>query len=182
MIANPKLHALSREFAKFPITVPAVFAPGDTLDANAASWVNGQIATAIGNQFSGILRRANEAGKPVEFTDTYTPQDHFNELFEEYSFSGNRGSGTGAVPRDPIAALVQFLAKEAIKAKIKAKGLKVKDFMSAKVDVGGEEVSKFMLLVEEYTEKHPELYDTAKAQLDAADTSDDDLDLSLAAE
>lgn len=182
MQANPKLIALKRKFAGHDVIVPAVFAPGDALTEPQAGWINGQIATVIGNAFGGALRRAKEAGKPLEATEGWTAQEHFNELFAEYEFSGNRrGDGSGSVTRDPVQALVIFLAKEAIKAKIKAKGLKVKDFMDAKVEVGGETVSKFTLLTEEYIEKHPELEDAARAQLEAQapDSDDDDLDLSL---
>lgn len=182
MIGNPKLHALTRKFAGYEVIVPAVFGPGDTLTSDAAEWANSQLATVIGNSFGGALRRAREAGKPIDGEGTsFNAQAYFNELFDAWSFGQRKGEGSTA--RDPVEALVQFLAKEAIKTKIKARNLSVKAFMDTKIDVGGESVSKFTLLVEEYIEKHPELHDTARAQLEAQSAEDDDdLDLSIAAE
>lgn len=203
--ANTSLPPMKRNFAGIEFLVPQAFDVGHALTADEASWVNSQLATVVGNQFGGYVRRAIEAindsrtkahkaktydgplddsGKrPAQatFADLgWNAEETFNDLFTEYSFAGNRrGDGT-TVARDPVTALVQFLAKEAIKAKIKAKGLKVKTFMDTKVHTpDGEEISKFMELVGQYIAAHPELTDTAKAQLAADSDTSDDLDLSL---
>ncbi len=179
--ANTTLPTLARKFAGHDITVPAVFGPNDTLSAHAAAWANSQLATVLGNAMGGHIRRAKEAGKPITFDATHTPQALFDDIFADYSFEPSRGTGSG--PRDPVEALMAVLAKEDVKARILKKGLKVRDFMSAKVTIGegdsAEEISKFTLLVEEYLDlKADSLRARAEASL-GADEADDDFDLDV---
>ena len=202
MTPNSNLPALSRSFAGYDISVPAVFAPGDTLDADAANWVNGQIATVVGNAFGGALRRARETldaerakafkaktytgpvdekGKPAPATNADVcadPAAKFAEIFADYSLASNRGSGE-AKTSDPVASLVRTLATQAVKAKIIAKGLKVRDFITLKVTQDGEEMSKLTALVNDYIAAHPELHDTAQSTIDnvRAEGASEDIDL-----
>ncbi len=207
---NTSLPTTSRDFAGITFAVPAAFAEGHALTAGEAKWANFVLGSVVGNSYAGYVRRTlaaidadraaqakaktysgpmDESGKkpaPATVADlgSIDHQTQFLKVFSEYELgASNRGSGTGTTTKtDPVASLVNFLAKEAVKALIIKKGLKVKTFMDAKVMVGAEETSKFMSLVADYKERHPELVDQAKAQLDAQNegTSDDDgLDLSL---
>lgn len=195
---------LSRKSLDRTFTVPAVFAEGHALSGPEAAWMNGALASTLLNQFGGDVRRALKAynetakaefvkggGKAKDYVEVEDPtvlgwdlQAEFDAKFAGYVLGeSNRGSGEAKSTTDPITSLVVFLAKEAIKAKIKAKGLTVKAFMDAKVPTedGGEQ-SKFMELVHAHIERHPELRDQAEAQLSVAkDMGDDGEDIDLAA-
>jgi hypothetical protein len=186
MQANPNLAPLSREFVGAQVSVPQAFAPGDTLTADAAAWLNGQLATVIGNATGGFFRRHKEAylkegGKEKDYTAPCSVQAKFDELFADYSLSGNRGSGGVAQSADPVASLARTIATNIVKAKIIAKGLKVKAFMDAKVtDDDGSTISKFTQLVNAEMEKNGEAHTaTAQAQIDGSRDDGDDSDFSL---
>lgn len=178
MTPNPSAPILKREFAGSSFEVPGVFVPGDTLDATAAAWINGQLATVIGNAFGGILRRAEKAGKPID-KDNYGAL--FASTYADYSLSGNRGTGAPKASADPVTRLMRELATAEVKAKIVAKRLKVKDFMDAKVTHVGTEMSKLQSLILQFTAANEDsLRARAEAALDAtSETSTDDLDISL---
>jgi len=200
---NTSLPTLTREFAGISITVPSTFAEGHALSKDEAGWVNSQLATVVGNQFGGYIRRAKEAldakrleafkakkydgpmdetGKrpaPATFADLgWDAQKVFTDLYTDYDLAGNR-RGDGTPARDPVTSLVNFLASEAIKAKLKAKSLNIRTYMTTKMVVDGEEITAFANLVNQYIDAHPELVDQAKAQLASAAPQDDELDLTL---
>lgn len=177
MQRNETLPALQRKFLGHEVTVPQAFAAGDTLDADSAAWVNSQIATVIGNATGGYFRRSGE--KPT----AKAVQSKLDEIFAEYNLSGNRGTGEGKQGSDPVASLVKMLATQAVKARIVAKGLKVRDFVTTKVtDEDGNEVSKLTQLIAQYIENHPELRDTAEAQINSVrEEASEDTDIDLAA-
>lgn len=195
-----------RTFAGVECAVPEVFAEGATLTGNARKWANTQVGTVVGNAFGSRVRKGCEAldaerkeafkkkaydgplgedGKPAPATafDLWEdPAAEFARQFAEYELGAGRAAGEGKASTDPVATLVRTLATAEIKRRILSKGRKVKEFMDAKVTVDGEEISAFSNLVNQFIAAHPELEDTARAQLDAlagSTDSNDDLDLSL---
>lgn len=200
---------LKRRFLDMDFAVPAPFAADHVLSAPEAAWLNGQVASVVANQYGSDVRRAlveaNAAailaskGKPAadaylkdnkRVPKDFTPAtieslgwDHqakFLAKYTDYTLQPGR-QGSGSAGSDPISRLVNVLASEAVKALILRKGLKVNDFMRTKVGEGEAETSKFLQLVAQYKDAHPELADTAKAQLEAAAAADagDDFDLGL---
>lgn len=192
---------VSRTFADVTVSVPAVFAPGHSLTPNEAKWANTMVGTVVGNAFGSRVRNGikaldaerkaahkakaytgplGEDGKPAPatVTDIFTnPSAEFTALYESYELGAGRAMGEGKAATDPVGALVRTLASAEIKRRILSKGRKVKEFMEAKVTVDGEEISAFSNLVNQFIAAHPELEDTARAQLEAlasSDTSEED--------
>lgn len=177
---NTALEALDRTFYDADVKVPQFFDTGHALTADEAEWANGQLATTIGNRVGSRIRALQKADPKAKFD----VQKLVDEVFASYDFAGNRGTGEGKAAADPAASIVRKLAEVAIKAKIVAKGLRVRDFMTTMVKVGEEEVSKLKALTDQYIENHPELRDQAEAQLadaKAAGEAEDDSELNLAA-
>lgn len=192
---------VSRTFADVTVSVPAVFAPGHSLTPNEAKWANTMVGTVVGNAFGSRVRNGikaldaerkaahkaktydgplGEDGKPAPatVTDVFAdPIAEFTTLYESYELGAGRAMGEGKSATDPVGALVRTLASAEIKRRILSKGRKVKEFMDAKVTVDGEEISAFSNLVNQFITAHPELEDTARAQLEAlasSDTSEED--------
>lgn len=193
---------VTRTFADVTVLVPAIFAPGHALSANEAKWANTMVGTVVGNAFGSRVRNGLKAldaerkaavkakkydgpyaedGKspaPATLADIVAdPIAAFNELYESYELGAGRAMGEGKAATDPVTTLVRTLATAEIKRRILSKGRKVKEFMDAKVTVVGEEISAFSNLVNQFIAAHPELEDTARAQLEAlaqSDTSEED--------
>lgn len=174
---SPSTPTVSRKFAGVEVGVPEYFTADHALSANEARWANTQLGTVIGNAFGSRVRNkklVDDKGKALNPADSASV---FLDMFHDYDFTSTRGNGKKATS-DPVAALINFLSKEAIKAKILRKGLKVRDFMSAKVMVDGEETSKFLALAAEYAEVHyDDLFAQAEAQLEVVSADDDDISL-----
>ncbi len=170
---------LSRTFAGIDFTVPAPFTAGHILTDGEAKWVNTQVAGAVGNAYSGDIRRAEAAKKGS--TKDWNHAEKFAARYAEYTLGGStRGSGTKSAT-DPIETLARAIASARVKAKIVAKGFTVKAFMDAKMDDGR---SNFLYRVDAELEKFADdIYAQAERQheenLAAVDTSDDDDGLEL---
>lgn len=158
-------------------SVPQPYSPGHALTPGEARFLNSQLGTVAGNAFGGDIRRAGGT-IPDDVQALFAAK--FDEVYDRIVNGTARAASTGGTSSDPVTSLVSFLAKEAIKAKIKRKGLKVKDFMDTKVEVNGEETSKFMALVAQHIEKEGEaLRAQAEAQLANTTAASDDDDLEL---
>lgn len=99
-----------------------------------------------------------------------TPWDHASKFASRYADfivgESNRGSGT-SVGSTPLNRLMRTLASEDVKSRIIARGLKVQDFMRAKVTVDGETISKFEDLVSKNLTTQDERFRSmAQSQLD----------------
>lgn len=213
---------VTHEFQTIPIAVPYVFAEGHTLTDLEARGLNRFVATALGNAFGSEIRRAlkmvdadrAKAVKAKTYTgpmiedakgrsipapttvDDLPPADHqaiFDAKFSSYALGVGRQS-TPATSSAPLDRVVANLAKEAIKAKILARGWQVRSFMLRKgnytgVDAEGRRVwtdddtsktSYFAARVEAYINDNEEtLTAQAQAQLDAIASVQDDFDLDL---
>ena len=121
----------------------------------------------------------NDTKKPAPFTLAdldWNHQAEFETQFRDYKIGeSNRGDGIGAGPRDPVAALVRFLAVEKIKELALAKGHKITDLQRSK-HAKDPTKSVFNYLVDQYIGNHPELKEVAEAQLAATKGGVDDAD------
>ena len=155
------------------IHAPYVFAEGHALTAKEAYWLNSNLAGVVANSLAGDVRRAKDAGKPIDPT---TYQSLFDEKFARYELGeSNRGSGEGA-STDPVERAAHRIATDRVKALAKAKGLNIRTLMETK-DADGQ--SKLSALIATYLERNPDVMELARAQVEAqaalVDTSTDDL-------
>lgn len=181
---------IPQKFGTMTLSVPAVFTEGDVMSASVAAWVNRQIAGRVANAFGGAVRKAVEAapkvkGQPAPTAATlgWDFQHEFDTLFASYELvPSNRGTGGGAKDSgDPIERMVHFLASEALKRQIIAKGLQVGKFQRTK-DPENTDQTMFTKLLTAYKAKHVDaLRAQAEAQLSALGTDDDLGDVDLAA-
>ena len=173
-----KTPTIAREFAGHAIAVPAVYVGGHILTADEAHWLNGQVATVVGNAFGGTLRR-NDGNLPEGYIDAQTL---FNDIFADYTLApSTRGTGASKPKSDPIASLARSFAEADLIAKIEAKGLEVRKFRTTKEADGR---TSFTRLLDAQFEKGKEDYlDRAREMFadaaDAATDDDDDLDFTL---
>lgn len=171
-------------FAGVTFAVPQFYSEGQTLTANDARAVNGWATTTLGNRFSAKIRAGVEAlksagNKKATAADLgWDMQAEFDAFASAYEF-GRFGSGERKAKSsvDPIEALMRSIAEAELKASIVGKGLKVRDFMTAKVTVDGTEVSKFKALLDQKLARDADsLRARAEATLEDAVTDDLDLD------
>jgi len=126
---TPETPTISRKFDDHVFAVPALYSKGYKLSAQEADFLNGQLATVVGNRYGAKVRAAKAKGETIA-----DPDATFAALFTDYKVGeSNRGSGVPGTGKtaDPIARNIRFLAEEDLKARIITRGLKVKDFMSA---------------------------------------------------
>ncbi len=173
---DPSAPTLSRKYCGVSVSVPAAFTEGHVATAKEAAWFSGILATAVGNAFAARERTGklvDAKGKPL--SDEAKAQV-FYDMFEAYE-----PGGTTRAPKassDPVTSLVHTLAQAAVKALIVRNGLKVKDYMSAKVTYNDKEMSKFSEQVARYTERFgDELRAQAEAQLASLPSADADFNL-----
>ncbi len=169
------------------VTVPMPYGVGHALTEGEARFMNRMLASVTGNGMGGDIRRALEAankglkkGETAKIAADLFPdlQSSFNARYAAYTPGESSRGGSAKPTGDPVGSLVHFLATAKIKEAIASKGLKVRDFQTAKVTVNGAEISKFSKLVGDYITAHPELKDQAEAQL-AQSAASDDIDLGL---
>lgn len=134
---------VERKFSGVDFSVPFVFTEGHALTKPEAAWVNSNLASVVGNAFSGDIRRGlktlNDAHRKnlkgadlkayKEITDPkalgWDMQKEFDTKFAEYEMGeSNRGSGGGAAS-DPLSQLVRMFSTVDIKRRLVAKGFKV---------------------------------------------------------
>jgi hypothetical protein len=188
---------IERKFYDITFQVPAPFAAGHTLTANEANWMNSNVASVIGNAYSGDIRRAmqahNEAalkahteagGKAKDFKPAEDVSvlgwDHAAKFAEKYAgyelgvTSRGGGSGEGS---SPLSRTIMFLAAEDLKARMVRKGLKVANFYKAAAQDGTKFKSRWAeLLAQNIEAKRDEFTETATAMLaKAEDDAEDDL-------
>lgn len=135
---------VERKFSGIDFTVPYVFAEAHPLTKPEAAWLNSNLASVVGNAFSGDIRRGlvalNKAGleahvkaggKPKDYKEVTDPkalkwnfQSEFDTKFAEYELGeSNRGTGGGAA--SPVDQLVRMFSTVDVKARLAKKGLKV---------------------------------------------------------
>lgn len=135
------------------------FAEGHTLAANEASALNQLLKENVRNNLSSkVASTVEEAGGIENLTDEIRSslQDMVTSYAAEYEFGVRRGGGGGGAPKDPVHARALKLAKERVRAAIKAKGWKVSDV----------EASEITRLASAAIEKDPQYIAVAKAQLE----------------
>lgn len=189
---------ISRKFADHTFTVPAPFAEGHALTANEATFLNGQVASVVGNQFAGDIRRAlaaynkaqrealpkKEQASYVDTTDVsvlgWDMAARFAAKYAEYELGvSNRGGDGSGSANDALTRTVNFLNAEDMKARIIAKGLKVGAFQKAAASDPQYKTKWAELLAKNLEAKGDQFRATAQAQIDAAAAnagSDDLLD------
>lgn len=199
---------VERKFSGIDFTVPYVFAEAHALTKPEAAWLNSNLASVVGNAFSGDIRRGlaalNKAGleahvkgggKPKDYKEVTDPkalrwdfQKEFDTKFAEYELGeSNRGTGGGAA--SPVDQLVRMFSTVDVKARLAKKGLKVAPLYKAPSNIMGEDgktpkyPSKWEELVSEnIITKGDEFRKQAEEQLAAlgGDTADGEDDALLA--
>lgn len=183
------------KFSGIPIKVPHPFASGHTLSTGEAHFLNRQLASYVGNGYSGEIRRElkkidderaaafkaktytgpltepDAKGKqfPAPATPTDLSWDHqaeFDAKFDGYVLGeSNRGSGETST-KDPVAQFAHTIASAKVKELIKAKGLKVTQFTASSTN-NDQGVSKFGQLVAQYIAANSWVEELAKSQVEA---------------
>lgn len=150
---------VERTFSGIDFTVPYVFAEGHQLTKPEAAWLNSNLASVVGNAFSGDIRRGlaalNKAGleahvkgggKPKDYKEVTDPkalkwdfQKEFDAKFADYELGeSNRGQGgSAATPEDQ---LVRMFSTVDVKARLAAKDLKVAPLYKAPSNIGSDGV------------------------------------------
>lgn len=145
---------VERKFSGLDFSVPYVFIEGHPLTKPEAAWLNSNLASVVGNAFSGDIRRGlaalNKAnleahvkagGKPKDYKEVTDPkalkwdfQKEFDAKFEDYEL-GESNRGTGGGTASPVDQLVRMFSTVDVKARLAAKGLKVAPLYKAPSNV-----------------------------------------------
>lgn len=112
------------------LKVIAPFAEGHQLTAEEANVLNQTLAENLRNNFAGVVTAAKEAAGSAEAVDVAALQDQLNEYMAEYTFGHRRSAGVAVNPVERIAI---NLAKNAVKAGLKKKGLDVKNYSAEQI-------------------------------------------------
>lgn len=109
----------------FEFEVPAPYVAGHVLSAGEASALNQVLAENLRNNFASKVKAAKEeAEKAGTEPDIHALQDALTAYASEYEF-GVRSAGSPRATVDPVTREALNLAREAIRAAAKAKGLKL---------------------------------------------------------
>lgn len=187
------------KFYDQPVTLPHVFAAGQTLDDNLAKYLNQAVATTVGNRYGAKVRKAleaidtqraadfkagtytgpmDESGKkpvPAKATAADLDWDHQAEIekvFADFTPGvSSRGGGGGASASDPVAAEIRRLAGVAVRDVYKAKGVNYQAMLKATKEDGR---SAYAHHVDQYVElKHDQLKAIVEAQFAAMSATKD---------
>lgn len=155
---TPETARVERKFSGIDFTVPYVFAEGHPLTKPEAAWLNSNLASVVGNAFSGDIRRGlaalNKAaldahvkagGKAKDYKEVTDPkalrwdfQKEFDAKFTDYELGeSNRGAGGGSA--SPVDQLIRMFSTVDVKARLAKKGLKVGPLFKAPSNVLGED-------------------------------------------
>lgn len=189
---------VDRKFSGLDFKVPYVFAEGHALTKPEAAWLNSNLASVVGNAFSGDIRRGlaalNKAkldefvkggGKAKDYKEITDPvalgwdfQKEFTAKFTDYELGeSNRGQGGGAA-NDPLSQLIRMFSTVDVKQRLAAKGYKVAPLYKTPSNLKNEDgsakyPSKWEELVQEnILAKGEQFRAQAQAQLDSLTTTD----------
>lgn len=184
---------VDRKFSGLDFKVPYVYSEGHALTKPEAAWLNSNLASVVGNAFSGDIRRGlaalNKAkrdefvkggGKPKDYKEITDPsalgwdfQKEFAAKFSDYELGeSHRGQGGGNAS-DPVSQLVRMFSTVDVKQRLAAKGFKVAPLYKAPSNIKNEDgtpkyPSKWEELVQENIIAKGEQFRTqAEAQLEA---------------
>lgn len=165
------------------VSVPYIFAEGDTLSADGALYLNkaigGNITNVLGTAARKWAETENEARKDkkhpahgVEAKPAHYPlQAELEARFAAYSLSGfNRTSAA----TDPVAKFATSIAGEKVKELYHAKGYKFTDMRAAPDEVHGNVFNKH---VAQYIAANSWVSDLAKSQVEAMKSNSVELEL-----
>lgn len=196
------------KFYDQPVTLPHVFAPGQTLDANLAKYLNQAVATSVGNRFGALVRKElaeidaertaafkagtytgpmDETGKkpvPAKATAADLDWDHqakIDEVFASFEPGVSSRAASSGGSSDPVGKEIRRLASVAVRDLYKAKGVNYQAMLTATKEDGR---SAFAHHVDQYiAAKGDQLRAIAEAQLAAmASAESDSADLDFSAE
>jgi len=160
---DPSVPTATRTFAGLEFQVPMPYSEGHALTAGEAAWLNSNLASVIGNAYSGDIRRAEAAKKGS--TKTWDHAAKFAAKYEGYVLGESNRGGKGTGGTDVVAALARTLATIELKRKLVAAGHKPGALMKVKNADG---VSKFNELLDALIARDGEHF-TAQAQAQIAD-------------
>lgn len=113
-------------------TVHRPYFEGHILSANEAAALNQVFGENLRNNFAGTVKKAVEAGA----FDHPTHQDLLDAYATSYEFGvrkAREGGGSTRTPKDPVEAEALSIAKDKVRAAIKAKGGNPKDYSAADI-------------------------------------------------
>ena len=111
--------------------VPRPYSEGHQLLANEAAALNQVFGENLRNNFASTVKSAIEAGT----FDLDALQDALSDYAHTYEFGVRKAREPGApkAPKDPVEAEAMSIAKDKVKAAIKAKGGSPKDYSAAEI-------------------------------------------------
>jgi hypothetical protein len=132
------------------ISVIEPYVEGHQLNANEASVLNQTFAENIRNNCAPLVKKLLSEG-----ADPATIQPKIDEYLATYEFGVRKGGGirTG----DPVRRQAIAIAKGKVKEALAKKGIKIRDIPAA-------ELTK---LADQAVEKHPQLLELARKQVEA---------------
>lgn len=136
------------------LKVPAPFKEGHVLRPNEAAVLNQTYAENLRNNFSNTVAKAIEEAGGADKVKVKDLQKQLDSYVTEYDFGVRRA---GTITADPVEREALKLAKEKVKEALKAKGIKLKDFPTDKLNA----------LAEEAVGKYPEFTTQAQAIVEA---------------
>lgn len=148
-------------------SAPEPFVEGDIITAAEAAVLNQVFRENIRNNFASTVEKAKEeAAKSGSTVDRDTLQESLDKYIEAYEFGvGVRRAPGVSRAVDPVEAEARSIALSRIKEGLRAKGLQISK-------VGKERLDE---LVNEALAAHPQLYERAKAIIEARQAAIADL-------
>lgn len=145
---------------KLEFTGPAApYSEGHVLSATEATALNQTWAENLRNNFSGKVKSLIEAGTPADQLSDLKAE--FTKYAEAYSFAQR----TSRAPVDPVGNEAHKLAKTAVQAALRNKGIELKTFPVAQLDD----------LVGKLLAKNPAYREEAERRISAQRSAADDI-------
>lgn len=151
------VQSLTIQGLKFQIAAP--YAKGHLLSEQEAAALNQLFSENIRNNCANLVKEAKDAAGDSSLSDAALDElgTKIDDYASKYTFAGKRQSRT---PVDPIARMIERLAREAVTEAARAKGHKVKEWPDGKMEK----------LVEMYIAKYPAITEEAKRRIEAQKT------------
>lgn len=137
-------------------SIPRPYTEGHVLLLNEAAALNQVFGENLRNNFASTVKNAVEAGT----FDAAALQVALDEYAHSYEFGVRKAREGGSVraPKDPVEAEAMSIAKDKVRAAIKAKGGNPKDYSAAEIQT----------LAVQVLEKYPQIREVAARNVASA--------------
>lgn len=162
---NPNMSYQDITVQGIAFSSPNAYSEGSVLKSNEAGALNKTLAENLRNNFASIVTGAKEAAaKANDISVDDVTTDHldmedlvtkWNEYVSGYEFGTRRG-GT-RLPTDPVEREALNIARDKVRAAIKAKGMTLSEVPAAQINS----------LAEQLIERNPAITEEAKRRVEA---------------